>query len=98
MCDDQRGQDWSVSAQDIRGAGRWGREERKAQSGARRCSEVRGPSRGDREGGQRCWWEPRSLWKPLRALALGVREDEDGPRAHVWVSQCEGHLIRAFQR
>ena len=33
-----------------------------------------------------------------RSIALGVREDEDGPRACVWVSQCEGHLMRAFQR
>lgn len=98
VCDDQRGQDWTVSVQDIRGAGRQETEEKKAQSEACRCSEVRGPSRGDREGGQQCWWKPRRQWKPLGALALGVREDGDGLRAHVWVSQSEGHLMRAFQR
>lgn len=33
-----------------------------------------------------------------QSIALRVREDGDGPRARVWVSQCEGHLMRAFQR
>ena len=91
-----------VSVRDTGGARRWGREEGRAQPGACRCSEVRkgrGPSRRDREGGQRCWGEPRRPWKPLGAGTAGVTEDEDwGPRLYLAMWRSRDKSISEVKR